>query len=44
MIKFKVGREKKTYDKIRVCLGLEELDSAVEKGKKITNNVRNNLN
>jgi hypothetical protein len=43
MLQLKEGLDADTYDKVRVCLGLEPLLTAVEKGKKITNNVRNNL-
>lgn len=32
------------YDVVRQALGLEPLKTAVEKGKKITDSVRNNLN
>ena len=31
------------YDKVRAALGLETMKTALEKGKKITNNVRNNI-
>ena len=34
----------KTFDTVRECLGLEPLNVAVEKGQKITNTVRDNLN
>jgi hypothetical protein len=43
MLKLKNGLDKKTYDKVRTCLGLEPLNDAIEKGKKITSEVRNNL-
>lgn len=43
MLQLKEGLDKPTYDKVRLCLGLEPLDSAIEKGKKITGEVRNNL-
>lgn len=43
MIQLKEGLDEETYDKVRVCLGLEPLREAAEKGKKITNNIRNNL-
>ena len=33
-----------TYDEVRLALGLEPLTEAAEKGKKITENIRNNLN
>lgn len=32
------------YDEVRLALGLEPLTEAAEKGKKITENIRNNLN
>jgi len=32
-----------TYDKVRICLGLEPMKSAVDKGRDITNNIRQNL-
>lgn len=32
------------YDNVRKCLGLEPLLTAAEKGKKITNNIRENIN
>ena len=32
-----------TYDLVRSSLGLEPMSSAVEKGKKITNSIRNNI-
>jgi len=44
MLQLKEGLDKETYDKVRMCLGLEPLLSAALKGKKITNNVRNKLN
>ena len=43
MAKLKERLDKVTYDKVRTCLGLEPLDEAIEKGKKITGDVRNNL-
>lgn len=43
MLQLKEGLDEETYDKVRVCLGLEPLREAAEKGKKITNNIRNNL-
>ena len=39
----KEGLTPDLYDKVRVCLGLDPLQSAVTKGKKITENVRKNL-
>ena len=35
--------DKKTYDKVRIALGLEPIDVASEKGKKITNKIKDNL-
>ena len=32
-----------TYDKVRICLDLEPMKSAVDKGRDITNNIRQNL-
>ena len=32
-----------TYDKVRSCLGLQPLMKAAESGKKITNNIRENI-
>ena len=43
MIQLKSKLDEKTYDKVRICLGLEPLSDAIEKGKKITSDVRNNL-
>ena len=40
----KEGLDLITYDKVRQCLGLESMAVAVEKGKKITDSVRSNLN
>ena len=36
----KDGLDLETYDKVRQCLGLEPMMAAVEKGRKITENVR----
>ena len=36
----KEGLDLETYDKVRQCLGLEPMMAAVEKGRKITENVR----
>ena len=36
----KDGLDLETYDKVRECLGLEPMMAAVEKGRKITENVR----
>ena len=35
---------KETYDKVRLALGLEPIDVASEKGQKITDKIKNNLN
>ena len=43
MLCLKDNLDPETYDKVRVSLGLEPLDIASEKGKKITNTVRENL-
>ena len=40
-LKRKLGLE--SYDRIRAVLGLEPMSSAVPKGKKITDRVRNNI-
>ena len=37
------GLDLETYDKIRECLGLEPMAAAAEKGKKITDSIRNNI-
>ena len=44
MLQLKEGLDEETYDKVRKCLGLEPLKSAVAKGRKITENVRKNVN
>ena len=43
MSQLKEGLDKKTYDKVRICLGLESLSAAAEKGSKITASIRKNL-
>tara|TARA_R110001592_G_scaffold350819_2_gene647283 strand:- start:4644 stop:4994 length:351 start_codon:yes stop_codon:yes gene_type:complete len=43
MIQLKNGLDEETYNKVRNCLGLEPLRLAAEKGLKITESVRNNL-
>lgn len=43
MLQLKEGLDSATYDKVRICLGLEPLSSAVIKGQQITENIRNNL-
>ena len=44
MLQLKEGLDEETYDKVRKCLGLEPLRSAAAKGRKITENVRKNVN
>lgn len=44
MVILKEGLDVETYDKVRACLGLEPLSIATEKGQKITDSVRSNLN
>jgi len=44
MLQLKEGLDESTYDKVRTCLGLEPLRTAVTKGRKITENVRKNVN
>ena len=36
MLQLKEGLDESTYDKVRTCLGLEPLRTAVTKGRKIT--------
>ena len=43
MTQLKEGLSGDDYDKVRVCLGLEPLTSAVLAGKKITDKIRKNL-
>ena len=43
MVILKEGLDIETYDRIRICLGLEPMSIAVEKGQKITDSVHNNL-
>jgi len=43
MLILKEGLDEETYDKVRKVLGLEPLRQAVTKGKKITENIRKNL-
>lgn len=43
MVVLKNSLDHFTYDKVRRALGLESLDSAVEKGQKITDKIKNNL-
>ena len=40
----KSNLDKATYDKVRIALGLEPIDIATEKGQKITDKIKNNLN
>ena len=40
----KTGLTREAYDEVRKCLGLEPLSVASEKGRKITETVRNKLN
>tara|TARA_B100000214_G_C23918562_1_gene604925 strand:- start:731 stop:1075 length:345 start_codon:yes stop_codon:yes gene_type:complete len=40
----KQNLNKKTYDKVRIALGLEPMDVASEKGQKITDKIKSNLN
>ncbi len=44
MLQLKEGLDESTYDKVRECLGLQPLRQAVVAGKKITENVRKNVN
>ena len=44
MSTLKNNLDPKTFDKVRLALGLEPLRSAAEKGKKISEKVRENLN
>ncbi len=44
MATLKESLEPVLYDKVRLALGLESMNSAISKGKKITDNIRNNLN
>ena len=39
----KDGLATDVYDKVRKCLGLEPLAVAVEKGRKVTNKIRDNI-
>jgi len=43
MLQLKNSLDQQTYDKVRMCLGLEPLNEAIQKGKKITSDVRKNL-
>ena len=44
MAQLKKGLTPQEYDNVRKCLGLESLSLAAKKGKKITNNIRENIN
>ena len=39
----KEGLDKKTYDKVRICLGLQQMDQAVEKGTVLSQELINNI-
>jgi len=43
MLILKEKLDLKTYDIVRLALGLAPMDEAVREGKKITNNIRENL-
>jgi len=43
MLVLKEGLDEVTYDKVRSCLGLQPLREAAAAGKKITDNVRKNI-
>ena len=43
MAVLKEGLDSSTYDRVRECLGLEPMDVATAKGKKISSTVRSNL-
>ena len=43
MLILKEGLDEATYDKVRACLGLQPIREAVAAGKKITENVRKNV-
>lgn len=43
MLQLKEGLDTETYNKVRACLGLEPLQSAIKKGLEITDSVRKNL-
>jgi len=43
MLQLKQGLDEETYDKVRLCLGLEPLKKATEKGMQISENIRKNL-
>lgn len=43
MLALKQGLSAEDYDKVRICLGLEPLSSAAVAGKKITDNIRKNI-
>ena len=39
----KAGLSAELYDKVRICLGLEPLQQAIEAGEKITDRIRKNV-
>tara|TARA_B100000287_G_C20415742_1_gene695455 strand:+ start:359 stop:748 length:390 start_codon:yes stop_codon:yes gene_type:complete len=41
ILKQKLSQE--TYDEVRIALGLQPMEEAVREGRKITNNIRDNL-
>ena len=43
MLLLKEGLRPDLYDEVRVCLGLQPLEKAVEAGRNITDNVRKNI-
>lgn len=43
MVHLKEGLTPALYDEVRICLGLEPLQEAVEKGRQITDNIRKNI-
>ena len=43
MAELKKKLDMETYDRVRIALGLEPMKTAVDKGRDITNNIRQNL-
>jgi hypothetical protein len=43
MVILKEGLDEQTYNKVRSCLGLDPFKTAVKKGRKITDNIRKNI-
>jgi hypothetical protein len=43
MIYLKNGLSPELYDQVRICLGLDPLQEATEKGREITSNIRKNI-